>query len=489
MMTYRHRGIAGIFFILLLGWPLSGFAQSVDDAIRISRQGINFNARSLGMGNAYSTIGYDFSALRMNPATLGLSEGASYTMSVNTNSFQNSVNFFGSPTDFVSTNTSLTQAGFTFPVKLDSTRKAVFGFGYTQSKDFNAGGKYNAYNPGGTSFTQLLVENPTDVGRSLGLTFPTYDQAGKYAGDQTVLNGKFQEAGYVLDGGNLVHISTGVSLQAAPGVFFGVSGSYNLGVFDTDREFRANDINGEYPDSLRTNPSDPRTAGFIDAYYRDVRTSEYKGWDVRFGLVYRFENFIGISASIKVPFVHSITGTQYLSGTSTYKTGTGFDIAPVASPLFYKITPPFEATAGAMVNLWVLTGTAEATYVDYTQMKYSGGDDFTAQSGVNKRIKDEFTRVVNLNLGAEFRLPFTGLIARAGAMYRPSPYKGDPLRYDQKFVSLGFGINSADMLLFDIGYMYGWRGQRKDELQTPSDTGIEQTIIYQNAIVSMKFIL
>jgi len=74
-------------------------------------------------------------------------------------------------------------------------------------------------------------------------------------------------------------------------------------------------------------------------------------------------------------------------------------------------------------------------------------------------------------------------------MYRPSPYKGDETRYDQKFVTLGFGINSADMLLFDIGYMYGWRGQRKDELQTPSDRNIEQTITYQNVIISMKFVL
>ena len=489
MITYRNRGAVGMLLVLLLGWPLSGFAQSVDDAIRISRQGINFNARALGMGNAYSTIGYDFSALRMNPATLGLSEGASYTMSVNTNSFQNSVNFFGSATNFVSSNTSLTQAGFTFPVKMDSTRKAVFGFGYTQSKDFNAGGKYDAYNKGGASFTQLLVASPTDVGRTLGLTFPTYDQAGRYLGDQTVLNGKFQEDGYVLDGGNLLHISTGVSLQAAPGVFFGVSGSYNLGVFDSDREFHVENTQGTYPDSLRTNPLDARTAGFIDADYRDVRTSEYKGWDVRFGLVYRFENFIGISASFKVPFSHSVTGTKYLSGTSTYRTGAVLEVKPQATPLSYTITPPYEATAGAMVNLWFLTGTAEATYVDYTQMKYTGGDDFTAESGVNKRIKEDFTRVLNLNLGAEFRLPFTGLIARAGAMYRPSPYKGDETRYDQKFVTLGFGINSADMLLFDIGYMYGWRGQRKDELQTPSDRNIEQTITYQNVIISMKFVL
>jgi len=480
------RAVKAVLGIIVL-FPFSLFSQSVDDAIRISRQGINFNGRSLGMGNAYSTIGYDFTALRMNPATLGFSEGATYSMSINTNSFQYSSDFYGSPTKFTTTNTSLSQAGFTFPVRMDSTRHAVFGLGYTQSKDFNAGGKYEGYNEGGTSFTKLLVESPNDVARKLGLTYPTYNSAGAYLGDQTVLGGNFQESAYILDGGGLVNIVAGVSLQAAPGVFFGLSGSYNIGTYDSDREYDAQNTKGSYPDTLRTNPADPRTAGFQQANFRDVRTAEYKGWEARFGILYRFENFIGISASFKIPFVHTVTGTRYLSGSSSFATGAVLDEAPVASSMSYKITPPYEATIGAMVNIFFITGAAEATYVDYTQMKYSGGTDYTAQSDINKRIKEEFTRVLNLNVGGEFRLPFTGLIGRAGVMYRPSPYKGDPSRYDQKFVTLGFGINSSERLLVDIGYMYGWRDQRKDEVQTSTNPGLVQTIYYHNVLFSMKF--
>ena len=96
---------------------------------------------------------------------------------------------------------------------------------------------------------------------------------------------------------------------------------------------------------------------------------------------------------------------------------------------------------------------------------------------------------MNLNAGAEFRLPWTGLSARAGAMYRPSPYKGDPSRYDQKFITLGLGINSSDRLYFDIGYMYGWRDQREDEVSTPTDNSFEQTVQYHNAMMSVKFVL
>ena len=141
-----------------------------------------------------------------------------------------------------------------------------------------------------------------------------------------------------------------------------------------------------------------------------------------------------------------------------------------------------------MVNLWILTGTAEATYVDYTQMKVSGGFDTPDAQHHQQAIKEKFTRVLNLNAGAEFRLPFTGLSARAGAMYRPSPYKSDPGRYDQKFLTLGFGINSGDKLFFDIGYLYGWWDQQKSEGETAVEPTTNQTITYHNVLLSMKFV-
>ncbi len=489
MTVYRLKGGVGIIFMLLVFVPEILLAQpSVDDAIRVSRQGLMFNARSLGMGNAYSTIGYDFSALRMNPATMGLGEGASYTMSVNTNGSLYQSTFYGTQANYTTTNTTLSQAGFTIPFKLDTLRRAVIALGYTQDKDFNRGGMYDGYNEGSKSFVSRLAGDPNSVARSLGLIYPTYDQSGRYLGDQTILNGNFQENGNVLDGGEMLHFSGGVALEAVTNVFFGVSGSYNMGSYQSDGEFSATDTRNVFPDSLRTVPTDARTAGFKDASYRDIRNTEYKGWDVRFGVVYRLWNFIGISASFKVPFEHTIDETRYLSGTSTFSSGGVIDVKENIITQKYKIKPPYEATVGGMVNLWILTGTAEATYVDYTQMEVSGGPDVPERSTINKAIKEKFTRVFNLNAGAEFRLPFTGLSARAGAMYRPSPYKDDPGRYDQKFLTLGLGINSADKLFFDIGYLYGWWDQQKSEGETAVEPTTNQTITYHNVLLSMKFV-
>jgi hypothetical protein len=74
----------------------------------------------------------------------------------------------------------------------------------------------------------------------------------------------------------------------------------------------------------------------------------------------------------------------------------------------------------------------------------------------NKQAVDTYSRVLNLNGGAEFRLPFTGLSARAGFMYRPSPYKTDKQEFDKKYLTLGVGMNSGGWLAFDVAYGYGW---------------------------------
>jgi hypothetical protein len=80
--------------------PPVGAAQEFSDALRVSTQGLFFNARALGMGNAYSTIGYDFSALHFNPATMSVNGRGAYTMSMAADGYKSSSDYYGSNVDF-----------------------------------------------------------------------------------------------------------------------------------------------------------------------------------------------------------------------------------------------------------------------------------------------------------------------------------------------------------------------------------------------------
>jgi hypothetical protein len=430
-------------------------AQTTDVVRRLSEPGTIFSARALGMGNAYSTIGYDFSATRFNPATMAVLDSTTFAMSVNFLASPNDAAYRDAVTPFTTTSTSLGQFGMTFPVHLGQ-RNSVFALGFSQSKDFNRNTKFDAYNGSTSSLIQDLTSYGSPIPAALGVNYAVTDPiSGQVLGRETVINGNLQQSGFILESGNFLQISAGASFEMMPNVFVGVSASYNSGSYLADREFSEVDANNVYDASINTVPGDPTTADFQSMYVHDVRDIVVTGWDFKFGALYKLENFISIGGSFLVPTNHSISEIQNVGGRSVFASGTR-EVRGVDREVIYSVTPAYNATVGAAVNLWFLTATAEATLIDYTTMKFVGGFALDEVGLRNKEVTEGFTRVINLNGGAELRLPFTGLIARAGFQYRPSPYKGDDGVNDRKGITLGFGVNSGGRLAFDIAYGYSW---------------------------------
>lgn len=482
----KATAIAATLLLFVLA-ASEAFSQQLADVLRPSRQGLQFNARALGMGNAYSTVGYDFSALCFNPATMAASRHTSYTMTLNSNSFNSSSDYHGTNVDFATSNSTLSQMGITIPFAFDSTHQSVLGLGFTQSKDFNLGFKYEGLNAGSPSFIQNLAAAGDPAARALALSYADYDASGRYLGDQTILGSRLYEEGYLLDEGALFHLSIGAATEAAHNVFFGVSANYNTGAYVSDLELAAVDTNDAYPAGVLTVPGDAGSNGFLGATYRAVRDQDYSGWDFRFGIMYKLENLIGWSASFKLPAARKIRETLFLSGASNFASGRDLKVPQTESTSYHSFMLPSEATFGVMMNLWFLTATAEARYVDYSDIKItSGAGGLPDRTRKHKLIKDELGAVLNLNAGVEFRPPYTSLSVRAGGIYQPSPYKGDPSRYAQKFLTAGFGINSNQKIQFDVGYAYGWRGENKN-FQTGGEGGAEQAIAHHNILFTLKF--
>ncbi len=303
---------------------------------------------------------------------------------------------------------------------------------------------------------QDLTSLGSPVAASLLVNYPLVDPVtGQTLGRETVINGSLQENGFILQSGNFLQISTGGSFEMMPNVFVGVSASYNTGSYLADREFTETDVQNVYDASVLTVPGDPTTADFQSMYIHDVRDIVVTGWDFKFGALYKWENFISIGGSFLVPTNHKVSEIQNVGGRSVFASGTK-EVRGVDREVAYTVTPAYNATVGAAVNLWFLTATAEATFIDYTTMKFRRGFALDEVGLRNKEVLGQYRRVLNLNGGAELRLPFTGLIARAGFQYRPSPYQGDQQANDRKSITLGFGVNSGGRLAFDVAYGYAW---------------------------------
>jgi hypothetical protein len=463
-------------------------SQNLSDALRVSSQGTQFNARALGMGNAYSTIGYDFAALRFNPATMAVNNRSSWSVTVNADGFTSRSNYYGRRVDFATHNMTGGQTGLTLPVRIDSTRSVVLGLGYTQSKDFNLGYKFEGLNAGTQfpSFIEVLADRADPTARALGISFPVYDGSGNFVEDRTVLGEGMFERGYLLGEGGLTHFTFGAALEAIGNVYVGASGSYNTGHYTSDLELAALDVNDVFPDSVETVPGDPATRGFAGVDYRVVRDRQYRGWDARFGIMYRLLNLVGLSTSFKLPSSHKVTEDAFFNGISRFAGNTSLAVPETHTRSSYRFRPPPELTVGAMVNPWLVTATAEVTYVDYTTMSITEeAGTLPSRTALNKRIKDELASVLNVNVGAEVRLPLTGLRGRVGGIYQPSPFKADPSRFAQKVLTLGAGYNSYDTVEFDLAYAYGWRGENED-LQD-GDAGItDQNIGRHTVLVTIR---
>ncbi|MBT8380384.1 MAG: hypothetical protein KJN64_14270 [Ignavibacteria bacterium] len=468
-MAFRFNFFS-LFVLLFFLFPALLTAQdyfepNITDALRLSQTGNIFDARALGMGNAHSIINDTYSATLMNPATLGLARRFAINTSIGVNLYSNEATFLNKKFPSDKTETILNQAGLVIPLVSDSaSNNFVISIGYNRSRDFNRVLKFSGFNSGNSSLIQDLTSVNSYLPRDLLLSYSAFDpNTNEYLGDRTIFNGNLDQNGYVLEEGGVNHWSFGIAYELASNIFFGASVNYNVGTFLSDGEFTEADQQKNYNDTLRTVPDNPLTAGFQSFYINDINDWVFNGVDFRFGVLYKFFDFIGIGGSVKTPTISIVDEKHYFRGTSEFISGNTASIDTVISR-DYTVTSPFEFTLAAAVNIFFLTGTAEVTYIDYTQMKFSDGLNVPDRSALNKQILDTYTQTFNVKAGAEFRLPFTGLSARAGAMYIPYPVEDAPEEFDRKYVTAGLGLRSGEGAMeFNVTYVLGFWDQISED--------------------------
>jgi hypothetical protein len=462
------------------------FAPNSTDALLFSQIGRISDARALAMGNAHSVLSDNYTATVMNPASLGLSRRITAGTSIAANLFRNDATFLENETYSNKTETFLNQFGLVFPLVSDSAENnVVLSIGYNQTNNFNNILKFSNFNSSSTNLISDLTSYNSSLTKRLLLSYPNIDPAtNEYLGETTILKGNLEQDGYIVNEGSINLWSVGFAYEFAHNVFFGVSTNYLIGSYTNDREYFETDSADFYTSAVRTVPTNSLTAGFEEFYVNDIVSRIYNGVDFRFGVLYKFYNFISIGGTVKTPSIISVDDEHYFNGRSKFSTGNTVTVDSVLTSQF-TIQSPYEITVAASVNLFFLTGSAEVTYIDYTQMRYSDGLDVPERSAINKKIIDEYSQIFNLRVGAEFRLPFTGLSARAGAMYLPSPLKNDPTEYDRKFLTAGLGINSGEgSMEFNISYVLGFWDETSGEYG-PNIPTITRSVRSDNIVGSL----
>lgn len=465
--------------VLLLAFVFAGsvFAQNSNDALRLSEPGLISSARALSMGNSLSAVGNDFSSVSLNPAGLGLYNNSEITISGFNNNFSNNTLYYGNSIQDSFDATNFSQFGLVY--KMPTSRGSlVFALGYNRTKDFNRIVKFSGYNYERNSMIQDLTDKRSDFAYNVGVSYPINSNT-----DGTLIDGRLTQAGKTNDEGGIDNWSLSVATEIQQNMFIGGTFSIVSGNFNRRKIYTETDTQNIY-NLVQTDPADPKTLGFQAFDYNESINWEISGWDLQLGLIYKLRNKASIGATIRFPRSINIKESYRVGSTGTflnhqYIADDGF------SQYEYKILTPFEFTIGGAYDAGQILLCGDIKYIDYTQMEFSNGLNPATREDINFGIKEDFRKVVNVNLGGEIDIPNIGVKLRAGFIYMKSPYKNDAPEYDKKIVTGGIGI-PFDQMEINLGVSYGWWkdfGYNYESATSP----VYQTLKSTTMMVSLKY--
>ncbi len=429
------------------------FAQNLNDAFRLGEQNLDYDARTLSLGN--STIGSfgNFSSSLINPAGLGTVKRDIFSMSFNSNGFKNSTEFINSSMISDRNNGNVNQISLVMPLPV-KRGSAVVAFGYSQGKDFNSILEFNAFNNSNTSMIQDLTAFNDDIAYELGVSYPVFDSNDEYIEDETSINGRLHQSGKLIEKGSSDSWIMAGAAEIAKNLYVG--GTFNIisGDYTSNRTYQEDDYDNDIYDGL-LDPSDPNTTGFESFFINDIIDWDISGWDFRLGLLYKTDGILNFGATVKFPTYYTIEERYSIYGES-YFTQNYFEVNYPGEVFEYEISTPMEYSGGFSASFPFVTLNASAKFVDYSQMEFTHGFDKDELFEKNNVIEELFESTINWNLGAEFTLPYPAFKIRGGFIYKPSPYIDDDPEFDKKYITAGVGFPIAKKLLFDFAYVHGW---------------------------------
>jgi hypothetical protein len=431
--------------IILLAIIPNIYAQNYNDAIRLGFPGLGSNARALGMGNAFNALSDDASASYFNPAGFGLLKKIEISGSMNILDYGNNTAFFNESSKANTTNTELSRVSLALPIPTFQG-SLVFGFSYHQSKDLESILKFNGFNPGTNSKIQDLLE--TNIPYDLFLTDEN---------NNTIINGNLNQSGNNLSSGGINNWTFSGAIEIQKNFFIGGNLTFYSGNYDYSSDYYEDDTQNIYRGE--TAPNEPQTVDFQTFYLNNIIHWDMSGWDAKVGFLYQFEDVARFGGTIQFPKSYYIDENYSQIASSYFGTGQSYT-QNYYDKVSYDIITPFELTGAVAVNLKGIILSAEATWIDYSQLRFDNARGFTDPqrfiSDNNKQIKDVFTNVFNYNLGVEYTVPMIGMRLRGGYLAQPSPFKGDASDFDHKYITAGIGYLANGVIGIDFGYAYGW---------------------------------
>lgn len=469
-----------IILSLLLSGSIVGFAhaQSVDDAVIISKDENPASARIKGMGNVQTALGGDISSINGNPAGLGFYSRSDVNITFDYLQNTNKTNFLGTNSSSNKGNFGIAQAGvvFNFPsrnIGYHGWQSTSIGISYNKRQNFNNSWVYDGVN-NETSFVNNLTDLMADDSdfrndfrkSNLVEVFPT--AADGYFPLASEFDDKHQ-VNDVLTKGN--HNNTSLAFGANYNNTFYIGATLGFSFFRYERSkiFEENgwtktpdQVREENPNSAYANPANPELYRFLDKSYQLLddysQITEGSGIDLKLGMIFKPALDWNIGLTIKTPTWNTIsestrafTDVSYFPDMDSNTSFHTYESALYSSAQDYSISTPWRFALGATKFFDRGLLSAEAEYITYNSTQYTSPTSTNSFINVNNYISEDLQGAFIVRIGGEYLL--NSLVsARAGINYFGNPYKyAEETNYN---ASVGLGFKLSNTMYMDVAVVH-----------------------------------
>lgn len=426
-----------VLIVLMIVLPGLLVAQNFADAFRMSFNQVQGTARSAGMGNAFGALGGDFTSLSINPAGSAIYQTSEFVITPSYFINNSDITIGGSTFSDNDQSFALNNVGAVGVFKTRRSEAGIisinYGVGFNRLANYgsNAFADYNqsavSYLDDITNYANSEVLSNAYLNQDIG-DVQYRDWPTKLAWDTYLIDPVYDNGGNPIDGeyqnilfqdekvDQLKTFSTDGRLdEYVLNIGLNFNHTFYLGTTISFHDIRYRN-NSRYEEIL----SDGASFLFDDDYYMDGNGFNFKlgaiykpVQTVRLGLAFHSPTFYEIFEESTLSMESFLSENYYNYGVNQYS---------------YDFNTPWKVVAsGALVFAKKGLISVDAEFQDYASMRYrrggNGSDNF---NDLNSVMGDVFKSVINLRLGAEFKLSNQFAI-RAGYENYGNPYKKQQL--------------------------------------------------------------
>lgn len=424
-------------------------AQVIEDALRLAQPPSSLvSARSAGMGNAFTGLANDASALYWNPAGLGQLRLQEFSLGLANVGMNNDAMMFNVTTSADNSSTALSNVNLAVPFPVVRGAFVMAG-GYNRLRDYSGAMAVDVYNPQSSIQASLFnAEDETlDFAWNLGLEDTlvlNYLDQGQPGWLAIPVANRVQQTIDRSEEGSLNQWSVGGAMEVAPRMMVGVALNVLSGSYRFERQFIERDINNVWQGGIVGIPATDdgpyiERNDFQRLELREEYEQDLAGWNMKFGFLYNLRDKLRFGVSIQTASYISISEDYFKSGDSEFADAVlGYDLT-FENHNYDVITPAVYTIGASWSPVEYGTVSADFEFVDFADLEFGDSNDFDPV-GLNRDIRDQLRATNNFRLGAEVNIPETGLFLRGGFGYRFSPWEADEGRSEYNIVTLSGGL-------------------------------------------------